>query len=127
MIPPYTQRQQADYEFEKVKRAIKDSFLNYHLEERPFSARIILKKSFLKDFSSNLLPVLPTSTPVKNTFSPFKFDSGIAHDLSDELDKTVSKLNQEINDLKKELAKKYPPSTRGHRCLWELNNEDKIQ
>ena len=78
-----TQRQQADYEFEKVKRAIKDSSLNYHLEERPFSARIILKKSFLKDFTSNLLPGLPTSTPVITTFSPFKFDSGIANDGSD--------------------------------------------
>ena len=69
----------------------------------------------MKDFSANMLQ--PTSTPVMDSSSPFKFDSGIENvtttspkDVSDgvkkELDKNISELNQEIINLKKAMAKK---------------------
>ena len=47
----FTQRQEADLEFDKVKAALKQSTLEFFLQESPFSANIFLKKKFLEDFS----------------------------------------------------------------------------
>ena len=65
-----TARDRADEEVEKIKWALKNTGLNYYMEESPFRLSIHIKKSLFKDFSPRL-PVDLTQGPVlTSTSSP---------------------------------------------------------
>ena len=101
-------RQQADFEFEKVKKSLKESSLNFFLEETAFSAKIHLKKTFLQDFSfssTNATPVLVQSNSATITAvnSPTAADhSNSFNSAPNILEKTVLDLNQKIVQLKED-------------------------
>ena len=58
------ERQSADYEIDKIKSAVKESLLDYYINESPFGIFFSVKKCFLKDFSPKYTPI-NISTPFK--------------------------------------------------------------
>ena len=63
-------------EFNKIKKVVEASSLNYFYEESPYSARIHLRKKFRNDwikqssFSPNISTPLPSSRPFTSRPSP---------------------------------------------------------
>ena len=79
------------------KTSVKQSFLDYHLTESPYSISIHLKKIFMSDFSSKCSPQ-STSTPNRIFSQSGDFDSGCQR--TNECS-TCDENNTQIEDVKK--------------------------
>ena len=109
-----THRDQADAEVEKIKSVLKNTGLDYYIEESPFRLSVHVKKSFIKDFSPKLAetdvflstssPILPTTT--KTILSPpwMANDSGLSSQESVQCSSCLEK-DHEIENVRKELIK----------------------
>ena len=51
----------ASLTFDHILETIKNSNLNFHLQQSPFSAIISLKKSSIKDVGIHIMPTLPVA------------------------------------------------------------------
>ena len=65
-----TQRDQADEQVERIKSALKNTGLDYYMEESPYRLSIHLKKSFIQDFSPLLSEDLVWAPNLTSTSSP---------------------------------------------------------
>ena len=65
-----TQRDQADEQVERIKSALKNTGLDYYMEESPYRLSIHLKKSFIQDFSPRLSEDLVWAPTLTSTSSP---------------------------------------------------------
>ena len=85
-----TEIQKAEFQFNKIKIAVSDSLMDYCIEDTPYSAKIFLRKKYLRDLStvsSNQFPSTPVQHSPSQTFpnlshptpaeqSLFSYDSG---------------------------------------------------
>ena len=92
-----TERQEADLQIDKIIDVIKQTKLNYFIEQSPFSLRINLRKKLLHDFSpaskNNDIPTVNQHSDAKNDH---------IHEVKSELINTVL----EVQDLKEQNKKK---------------------
>ena len=97
-----TERQIAEKQTETIKEAIKNSQLNFHLSETPYSLKFFVKKKFINDFSRQISEDETPSTPCSplnfssqfestKKFESSSIDSGV--DIS-----TTTKTEEDIND-----------------------------
>ena len=94
-----TERREADFEIDKIKNHVKESFLAYFIEESPFTLRLYIKKKLLRDFSAVSRTCSPPSTDAQ-FYQP--------HSLADQ-EASKSELettNLENNQLKEDIIKK---------------------
>ena len=108
------ERKQIELDFSKVKCAVKESQLDWFIEESPFSARIFMKKKRLIDWKNPILkPTISTPTPnsqqcslpsscgtpgLQDSFP--SFDSGFRQMQIDEKESKIKELTQKLDKLK---------------------------
>ena len=109
-----TQRSKADKEVDNIKSAVKQSGLDYFVEESPFSVTLRIKKTFLQDFSPRYTEALSTSSPqLPRQVSPSPpvpiqspcFDSEESGFLESPICASCHEKDRHLDEVRKELVK----------------------
>ena len=130
-----TERQLAEKRINNIKEELKNSQVDYHLNETPYSLSIVMKKKFLKDFSSKS-STTTTSTPLRclNSFSESSMptESGIdltcskcdsCEELAKQVDKTRKECVQNILESKETIKDLEAEDLKKAALIKQLNFE----
>ena len=101
-----TERREADFEVDKIKNLVKESSIDYFIEESPFSLRLNIRKKYLRDFSSvSRNCALPSTQPSTEFYQPSKIELENTTQENDLLKVDISEKDTLILQLRSDLSK----------------------